>query len=162
MVAIVALALALTAVDSPAHHVRASDDRVLSIIESGLAGSVTFRRVVASLNDSDVIVYIDPKLTRDALGGFLSHNVVSAGGVRYLRIAVEIQGSRRRVASLLAHEIQHAVEVAQAPGARDAASLERLFRQRAVAYGCGGTTCYETQAAIDVQRLVNEELGGHR
>jgi hypothetical protein len=36
--------------------------------------------------------------------------------------------------------------------------LERRFAERAVKFGCGGTTCYETLAAKDVERVVLEEL----
>jgi hypothetical protein len=56
----------------------------------------------------------------------------------------------------------HAVELAHTPDARDAQILERLFAELAVKFGCGGTTCYETQAAKDVERVVLEELKTRR
>jgi hypothetical protein len=153
------LALAITTQDSSARHVRASEPRILTLIDAGTLGSVTFRGLIATLNESDVIVYIEPKLTRRALGGHLAHNIVAQGQYRYLHIAVEIAGSERRLVSLLAHEPHHAVEVAQAPDAHDAESLERLFSRLAMKFGCsGGTTCFETQAAKDVESIVKEEL----
>ena len=158
MLTIMMLSLALTAQDSPERHVRATTPRILELIDAGLSRSETFRRLVATLNESDVIVYIEPKLTHQALGGYLAHNVVAQGNYRYLHIAVQTQGSERRLVSLLAHELQHAVEVAQAPEARDAESLERTFSRLAVMFGCGGTTCYETQAAKNVEHIVNEEF----
>lgn len=162
MVATLVLALTLTVQDPSERHIRATDARIASLIETGLSESATFRRLVTILNDSDVIVHVEPKQMRNMLGGYLAHNIVAGGGYRYLRIAVETQGSRRRLVALLAHELQHAVEVAQAPAARDAVSLERTFSQLAVAYGCGSTTCYETQAAKDLEYIVSAEIAAFR
>jgi hypothetical protein len=162
MVTMLMLALAITTEDPSERHVRATEPKILSLIDAGLSHSATFRRLVATLNESDVIVYVDPKLTRQALGGYLAHNIVAQGDYRYLHIAVETQGAERRLVSLLAHELQHAIEVAQTPDARDAESLERMFVQLAVKFGCGGTTCYETQAAKDIERIVLKELKSPR
>jgi hypothetical protein len=111
------------------------------------------------LNESDVIVYIEPKLTRQVLRGYLVHRVFTQGQYRYLRIAIETAGSERRLVSLLAHELQHAVEVARAPEVRDSESIERLFRRLAVNFGCGWANCFETEAAREVERLVEKEFG---
>jgi hypothetical protein len=58
----------------------------------------------------------------------------------------------------LAHELQHALEVAQAPEARDAESVEKLFDRSAMPFGCSSTTCYETPASKDVEDAVRNEL----
>ena len=152
------LALAITMQDSSARHVRTSEPRIARLIDAGIAGSATFRRLIATLNESDVIVYIEPKRTRQALGGYLAHNIVAQGQYRYLHISVEIGGAEHRLVSLLAHELQHAVEVALTPDARDAAGLERMANRLAIAFGCGGTTCFETQAAKDVEFIVRQEF----
>jgi len=152
------LALALTAQDSSARHVRSTEPGIVTLIEAGILGSATFRGLIETLNESDVIVYIKLNRTRQALGGYLSHTIVAQGHYRYLSIGAEIAGSRRRLVSLLAHELQHAVEVARAPEARDSESLERLFSGLAVKFGCGGTSCFETQAAKDVEHSVHREF----
>jgi hypothetical protein len=154
----VAIQSAVTAQTSPDRHVRATKPRIIAVIDAGLSYSETFRRLVMTLNHSDVIVYIEPKLTREDLGGFLVHNVAFQGGQRYLRILVDPRGAPGRVVPILAHELQHAVEVAGAPDARDAESLERVFSRLAVKYNCRVAMCYETQAAKDVERLVRDEL----
>ena len=158
MAVLMVLALALTTQESVPLHVRTADSKVLALIDAGISGSATFRGLIATLNESDVIVYIAPKLTRDALGGYLAHNIVAQGEHRYLRIAVDIAGTKHRLVSLLAHELQHAVEVAQAPDARDAHSLERLFSRLAVGFGCDSSGCFETQAAKDIEKIVRAEL----
>jgi hypothetical protein len=158
MVAFIVLALAVTGPEVSARHVRATDSRILTVIDAGISGSATFRGLVAILNESDVIVYVEPNLTRQTLGGYLAHNIVAQGRFRYLRIAVEIAGSERRLVSLLAHELQHAVEVAQTPEARDPKSLEQLFKRLAIPFGCGSTTCSETQAAKDIEHSVKRDF----
>jgi len=162
MAVLMVLALALTTQESAPLHVRTADSKVLALIEAGISGSATFRSLIATLNESDVIVYIAPNLTRHTVGGYLAHSIVAAGRYRYLRIAIAIGGTEHRLVSLLAHELQHAVEVAQAPEARDSQSLERLFSRLAVAFGCGVTNCFETRAARDVEYIVREELGETR
>jgi hypothetical protein len=164
MLMIMALALTVTAQDSTSssaashRHVRASEPRILTLIDAGLSRSATFRSLVAMLDESDVIVYVEAKTSRQNLGGYLAHEVVARGGYRYLHIAVETKGSEGRLVPLLAHELQHAVEVAKAPEAIDAASLQQLFVRLSVQFGCGGTTCSETQAAKDIEHIVGEEL----
>jgi len=139
-------------------HVRTTQPEILVLVNEGKARSETFRRLVATLDASGVIVYLEPKVTRRALGGYLLHDVGGGGEWRYLRIAVDFQGAPNRVIALLAHELQHAVEVAQVPEARDGESLEKLFSRLAIPGGCGGSTCYETQASKDVECAVGDEL----
>ena len=158
MVTMMMLMFALTAADSPERHVRATEPRLLTLIEAGLAHSNTFRRLIDTLNASDVIVYIEPKLTRQALRGYLAHHIVATGGRRYLHIAIQTQGSERHLISLLAHELQHAVEVSQYPDVHDARGLEQLFSRLALQFGCDSFTCFETQAARDVETIVGKEF----
>ena len=152
------LLAALAGQAASVRHVRASEPKIAALIEDGLARSATFRRLVESLDRSDVIVYIDPKLTRQSLGAYLAHNIVVSGGVRYLHIAIDTHGAESRIVPLLAHELQHAVEVATEPGVRDPRSVEQLFERLAIQFGCGGTSCTETQAAKDVEAAVSTEF----
>ena len=99
------LALALTAQDASSPHVRSTEPKFLALIDAGISGSATFRRLIVTLNDSDVIVYVEPIRTRRPLRGYLSHNIIARGQYRYLRIAVEIAGSERRLVPLLAHAL---------------------------------------------------------
>jgi len=162
MVAMMVLSWVLTAQDPNTSHVRTNGPLVRSLIEQGLARSETFRRLVDTLNQSDVVVYVDPKITRQTLGGYLSHSIVTAGGRRYLHIAVDLRGGDIRLVSLLAHELQHAVEVSQDSDARDAKGVARLFARLASKQGCGSSNCEETEAALEVQAAVDAELKAAR
>jgi DNA-binding PadR family transcriptional regulator len=154
-----AIMLAATLLLQPSEtHVRASETWIRDLIDVGISQSDTFRRLVRLLDASDVIVYIGPQTTRPALGGFLSHSVTTAGGYRYLRLSFTAHGTADRLMPVIAHELQHALEVAQAPEARDAESVEKLFDRSAMPFGCSSTTCYETRASKDVEDAVRNEL----
>ena len=144
--------------DTPAPHVRDAAPEIHALIQAGMAGSATFRALVSELDASDVIVYVQPKLTRQVLGGYLSHTIFAAASHRYLRVAIEIAGPPRSRVPVLAHELQHAIEVSRVRGVRDAESLERLFAMLALPYGCAQTLCFETEAAKNVERLVRLEM----
>jgi hypothetical protein len=159
MVAIFMLALAVTSLDSPDHtHVRATEPRILAFIETGIARSATFRQLVDALNQTNVIVYVERKLRHDELGGYLDHNITSSGGFRYIRIRIEVAGREIRLISVLAHELQHAIEVAGSPDAGDAVTVGKLFERLGVEYQCGQVYCFETRAAIRVEDAVSAEL----
>lgn len=158
MVTMMMLALVFTAQNSAERHIRTTDARILTLIGAATARSETFRHLVDVLNVSDVIVYVEPKQTRQALGGYLAHNITTAGAFRYVHVAIETHGADGRLIPQLAHELQHAVEVAQSPDARDPERLMEMFERLAVKFGCAGSTCSETQAAKDVEHIVGEEL----
>ena len=158
MVAMMVLSAVLAAQDPSEHHVRTTERMIRTLIEKGIAQSETFRRLVDILDRSDVIVYVEPKMTRPGVAGFLSHRVVDAGGRRYMQIEMEFRGDSVRILSLLAHELQHAVEVSQDPEARDLKAVDRLFARIASTRGCGANDCVETEAAVHVQDAVEAEL----
>jgi hypothetical protein len=163
MVAVMTLAVTLTVQrDYPQTHVRTTEAAISTLIESGMRQSPTFRRLVETLDGSDVIVSVGPKITRSALGGFLQFDVAATGGYRYLRIALEMQGTRKRLVPILAHELQHAVEVAQHPEVRNGTVMERLFARLAIGFGCTAANCVETSAAMEVEEAVQSELKAAR
>jgi hypothetical protein len=142
----------------PDWHVRSSDSHLADLIAQGYARSATFRRLVSTLNASDVIVYVEPQIVpRVRRGGFLIDTVVKAGPYRYLRIRVGRRSRTESTIAVLAHELQHAVEVAEAPEVRDSDSFRELFERIGLPGICNGA-CLETEAAMAVQRQVGEEL----
>ena len=95
MVTMLMLVLAITTQDSSDRHVCAAEPTILSLIDARLSHSATFRRRVATLNDSD-IVNIEPRNTRQAWGGHqLAHRIMPRDNYRHLHIPVEISGSAR-------------------------------------------------------------------
>jgi hypothetical protein len=154
------ISLATTAPEPSMNHVRASEPEIHALLEAGRLHSPTFRKLLETLDASDVIVYVGPRLSRGDLYAYLVHNVVDSGGHRYLRVFVDTSGAWRRLVSSLGHELQHAVEVAQAPEARDTEGLARMFEGASKGARCASDArnCYETKLAIAVGNAVFDEL----
>lgn len=158
MFIVVMLVLSTAMPDEPERHVRTTERPIQALIDQGSLRSTTFLRLLTTLDQSDVIVYIEPQLTRPALGGFLVNHISRAGGRRYLRVAVDYRGSPERVIAVLGHELQHALEIATDASVEDDESLQQMIGRRAIAFGCGSTECYETEAAKEVEKTVLKEL----
>lgn len=158
MTIVMMMAALLAAQDLSACHVRSSDPKIAALIQAGLEQSTTFRRVVDALDRSDVIVYVKPQIRRQGLGGYLAHNVLNGGRYRYLHVSIAVRGTNAGAISVLAHELQHALEVAEHSDARDADGVQQLFARLSLGQGCGVGNCFETDAALGVQAAVLAEL----
>lgn len=146
---------ATAALDSPRRHVRSQDRSVRHLLKRGYTHSVTFRSLMARLERSDVIVYIEqvPRLP-GALEGRMM--IVSSGhGQRYVRIQITMRGAPHDSIAVLGHELQHAVEVASETWVSDQATLAALY-QRIGTHA--GHHVYDTVAAQEVGRIVRREL----
>ena len=65
--------------------------------------------------------------------------------------------------SLLAHELQHALEIGRRPEVHNVDAMELLYESIGFpTVRDGSNRHFETEAAIAVQRAVNEELGDAR
>lgn len=143
---------------SPERRVRAADTRVQDLLATGLQRSATFARLLAALNDSDVIVYIERLMTLpgDTMGRLTI--VPVANGQRYLRIQIRSDLPSTEAVALIGHEMRHALEVAEVPAVRDAESMIKLYRR--IGHSSGGDHVYDTTAAQDTGRQVRRELLG--
>jgi len=83
--------------------------------------------------------------------------MAAAQGYRYLRVSVKVTGRRRIGIPALAHELQHAVEIAQAGDVRDERTLADLFR-RIGWQSERRVSVFETEAARVVEERVRREL----
>lgn len=121
--------------------------------QAAMVESVVVRRLVARLESSNVIVHIETARVMPAGIGGYTRFVVSRGGYRYLRITLSamLRGDTR--SAILAHELQHACEVADST-ADDVVALRQLFSQS----GRRDGGYFETRAAIDVERMVRREV----
>jgi hypothetical protein len=143
---------------SDRRHLRAVDKRVSEAIAAGLGRSVTFASLVVALDRSDVIVYIETSRT---LPSTLAGRMLIAAGPanqRYLRIQISATPGGVELISLIAHELQHALEVAASPDVRDEKSLITLYQ--AIGHGARGQHKYDTVAAQNAGRQVRTELIG--
>jgi hypothetical protein len=144
--------------DAPERRVRAPETRVRSLLAYGFHRSPTFADLLVSLNRSDVIIYIESVMTlpRDVMGRITI--VPFAGKDRYLRIQIRADLPRRDAIALLGHEMQHAMEIAGEPAARDALGLIKLYER--IGHSSGGEHSYDTAAARDTGRRILGEMAG--
>jgi len=76
-------------------RVRANGERSMAtLLLEGSERSATFRRLVATINESDGIVYVEPGTCRHGVRAWLTLMVKVAGPNRILRIAVDTHRDR--------------------------------------------------------------------
>ncbi len=146
------------ALESPYRHVRSQDRSVQYLLKRGFTHSPTFAHLMACLEHSDVIVYVEevPRLPGALAGRMMM--APTAHGHRYVRIEIALRGTPDESIAVLGHELQHAIEVAQEIAVEDQATLTALYRRIGVRSGDGGDHVYETLAAQQIGRMVRKEL----
>ena len=139
-------------------RVRAADTHIKRLLEEGLKRSVTFGDLVAAVNASDVIVYIQrvDRLAPTVAGQLMIVPVPHAQ--RYLRIQVLDHLSPEETIALIGHELRHALEVAAAPDVRDQQGLINLYQR--IGERGGMVHSFDTRAAQNTGRRVRRELNG--
>lgn len=94
-------------------RVRAGDGRTAAILGDGLARSETVRALVKEIERSDLIVYLEIQWNlRRGLAGNLAW-VAATKSARYVRISLSPELTTDALVATLAHELQHAVEIAR-------------------------------------------------
>ena len=140
--------------------IRSTDRHLRALIDDGVRTSPTLRALVERLDASDVVVYVQCDGARARRDGHLTF-LAAAGGSRYVRRAhgATCRGCGRSRCS--AHELQHAVEIADAPAIVDGASLAREYQThrlcQPVRARCRGVA-FDTEAAVRAGEQVLKEL----
>ena len=142
-------------------HVRIADPELRRLLDAGLVASPTLRALVRRLDSSDVIAYIRVEEPRGGVDGSLQF-VGASAGMRYLLIRVARMPTRGRQLALLAHELQHAVEVATAPQVVDLDTFAQEYERigHASHYRRHRTRSFETRGAVATGERVLKELDG--
>ena len=149
----------------PLTSVRVSHVVLRQLVAEGHSRSETFRRLVRALDASTWLVFVQPgPCPEKAAVACLLHVVGEYEGSPYVRVLVNHkQRHPDNVIATLAHELQHALEVAQAPEVRDTASMRALFeRIGTVRVRSTTATAYETEAARRIGERVLRELDAAR
>lgn len=145
----------------PIPRLRTADRRVRALIAQGIAGSPTFRALTSRLEQSDVVVYVEcGRRDRREPGGGRLIFVSSAGGFRYVVVRLGWLSSPAQQIAMLAHELQHAVEIADTPAIVDPQSMADAYRRMAGAreVARAGRTAFDTRAANTAGEQVLREL----
>ena len=148
---------------APFPHIRSNQPALLEAVEAASRVSRTFRRIAERISASDVVVYLQYRMASEpGLAGATSF-MSAAGGVRYLRVSIDPRLSGCQRFALLGHELQHAVEIADAQSVVDQQSLEALYRSVGFQSPAACRRCFESADAIAAgQRIQREVLMGRR
>lgn len=141
-----------------APRVRALDELAAELIADGVRRSATLSQLVSVLQRTDVIVYVhttvDLPIGCDGTLRFMT----AAGGLRYVRASVDATKPRNLMISMIAHELQHALELAGAPDVRSRDGFRALFRKGNMDRPLSWWN--DSAEARDVGRRVRRELVG--
>jgi hypothetical protein len=128
-------------------RVRSESRDIAALISQASEASPTFRRLIATIDGTDGLVYVDSAKCGHGVRACLVLSVQVAGPFRVLRIRVE---SRRLDCSLMAsigHELQHAIEILTDPSVTSGPAAYLLF-DRIAGQGTGiDNGRFETVAA---------------
>ncbi len=150
------IVLALTLVEPVERPIRSHHTRIMKAMEEATHRSPTFRALVERLNRSDLIVYVES-------GRCPNREVMSCIAVasrtasnRYLRVTVDTDHTMSVIVGEIAHELEHASEIADAPAGIDSASLRALFSR--IGTPSADRDVFETTNAVRVATQVTLEL----
>lgn len=156
--ALVVMVTAAAAQDiGPMSKVRGANDKARQLLATGQQLSPTIRRLVAELESRDLIVLVSVEPpTPESSGRFRASTQFRgfAHGQRFASIWVDEWWGPRYGLGLLAHELQHCLEVAQAPWVVSQRTMYELFSRIGRE---GQPQHFETEAAIDVEARVRAE-----
>ena len=139
-------------------HVRAQDSQMRALLDDAVASSATVRALVARITASDVVVFLACERNPAVKAAGRLNFMTSAGGVRYL--VIRLKPTRRSAAiAMLAHELQHAAEIADTPSIVDNESLGREYGRIGYrSHASHGGVAFDTKAAVETGRRVADEL----
>ena len=155
IVSVLAHAPLVAAEEAPFFRVRSSDQAITQFIELAATRSLTFRNLVALIQTSDGIVYVEPGECGHGTRACLKLWIGASGSTRFLRVVV----NRRRAYSdvdfmgSIGHELQHTVEALSEPNTVNSMRLYNFFTRIAVS-----GQRFETAAALTAGDAVRHEL----
>jgi len=155
LVLLVAAATASSFTPPSLAHLRGASPRETAVLRDLVARSATARKLAGQIESEAVIVYVEikPSMPR---GRGATRLAATTPLARFIRITLAPVAHPDDLAALLAHELQHAVEIALAPDVTSREDVRRLYRS--IGEDRAGTVAFETRAAQDVGARVREEL----
>jgi hypothetical protein len=131
-------------------RVRSTNATILDLLSEGASRSTTFCSLIDVINGSHDIVYVEYGYCNfGRVNGCLLPYIVLSRTERYLRVQVTPDKNRlshdQRLA-IIAHELQHAIEVIQHPEVVDLITMEKMYQKIGKPLGHGMTE-FETSAA---------------
>jgi hypothetical protein len=142
------------AIAPAAARVRPASAEAGALLAEGISRSPALARLVADLEQSDLIVAIEVSSFLPTAGDLTLIGATPA--FRYARIRLRIPNARVDTIASLGHELQHAIELVTARDVRDSSAMRDLYAR----IGHDGWTHdrFETRAAQEMGWRVRDEL----
>ena len=135
-------------------RVRPEDAEIRALIDRGMEQSATFRDLIRGLDNADVTVYVRSSQCSQDVPSCLFWASADTNARRVLIKIDRFGRSPDELTALLAHELQHANEVASDLEITNLASFQHSFAARGWKHGAG----FETEEARKISKRVAAEL----
>jgi uncharacterized membrane protein len=135
-------------------RVRSSHAYLRAMIDEAGLRSPVFRSLVAAVEATDGIVYVEHGACTHGVRACLALEVTAAGEYRILRVFVDARQPDWDVMASIGHELRHAIEVLENPALVDDASIYLLYAQNRE----GKDRPFETRAAIEAGDAVRHDV----
>ena len=136
-------------------RLRAAASSAERLLARAMRESAIVRELALEIAKSDLIVYVEIGRLESAARATTELVTVTAHS-RFLRVTLPELTAPGDLIPLLAHELQHAVEIARAPSVRDTESLRAHYTRIGVDPGAHHT--FETLQARAVERDARREF----
>ena len=137
-------------------RIRTHDLDIARAVRYGYDASPTLRQIVQTLQQSNVVVYLDRhNRFRHDEAAYLRF-AGTASGLRYVRVSLSTRLTARELTVFVAHELMHAVEIGAAEQVVDEHTLKQLYCR----IGSPVQHGFDTEAARLVTEIVSDELDG--
>ena len=144
------------AVSLPAEnaHLRSASPVINAAIESAIERSATFRLLVAEINASDSVVFVNEG--HCGHGVFACFAKVSSGGShRFLFVLIDMRKTDAELMASIGHELRHTIEVIREPSVRTDLDKYNFYEENGM-HLSGGER--ETLAAREAGDAVRSEI----
>jgi hypothetical protein len=141
---------------TPIPRVRSNSPEIAAVIRGASDASETFRRLVATIDGTDGLVYVDDGKCGRGVSACLLLSVQVSGPFRVLRIMVDARRLDCVLMAQIGHELQHAIELLSDPKVTDGVSayffLDRLAPGGPISDRDRFETAAAERAGLDVRR----------
>ena len=149
--------VATLAADTPCaprfQNLRSTEAKVVLALTACYDRSSTCRRLIDTIEDSTTIGYMNTGWCRGSTPSSCLHFMGTGASYRFLRITLDPALRGDTVIEMLAHELQHAVEIVRAPDVNDMDTLRALYR--AIGYRRGSFVTRDEWETDDAQRVAD-------
>jgi len=138
-------------------RLRSPDPLIAALMADANRRSMTFHELVEDIAQTDGLVYVETGHCGHGVRACVPHSITRSGPFRLLHILIDPHdarnGSAAEVSGIIAHELQHALEILFDPTVTNAAAMFAFYHREPPAHGV-----FETYAAILTGDRVSREI----